>query len=286
MFSQFSSSKNLAELTTLGIGGKARYYIEVRDISTMQKVLRFCKLEGVHYVIIGKGSNCLFSDDGFSGLVIHNKIDFCHEVAPFRFYVGAGFSFALLGTQTAKRGISGLEFASGIPASIGGAIYMNAGAQGYSTSQCLQSVDFVNEEGRLVRYEKEKLDFSYRYSSFHKLKGAIVAATFSLIPAGDASLKLRDLLEYRLKTQPYHEKSAGCIFRNPVGISAGALIERCGMKGAIHGGAKVSEMHANFIVNMGGATCLDMLTLIEKVQKKVKDDTGFHLEKELVHIHG
>jgi len=285
MYAQLASHKPLSELCTLGIGGPARYFIEVKDIATMQKILRFCRSEKLNYFILGKGSNCLFSDSGFSGVVIANKIDFCHEVAPFRFYVGGGYNFSLLGSQAAKRGMSGLEFAAGIPASVGGAIYMNAGSQGFETAHCLMSVDWIDEEGQLHHFDRDSLSFSYRHSSFQDMKGVICAATFQLKPSTDASLLLRELLDYRLKTQPFSEKSAGCAFRNPPTASAGALIDAAGLKGYRIGGAKVSEMHANFLINVGGAKAQDMVCLIDHVQKTVHQKTGYLLKKEICTIY-
>jgi len=281
MYGRFVRGKALRELSTIEIGGPARYFVDVKDIASMQEILRFCYRESMPYLVVGKGSNCLFADSGFEGLVIRNKIEFCHEVAPFRMYVGAGFSFSLLGTQTAKRGASGLEFAAGIPGSVGGAVYMNAAAQGYETQNALESVDYITEEGELVHFPREELSFSYRTSSFQNMMGAIVAATFALVPSEEASHLQKELLDYRLKTQPYSEKSAGCVFRNPRGASAGALIDACGLKGTRIGGAEVSLMHANFLVNIGGATSQDMLDLIDLVQKRVAEKTGYQLEQEV-----
>jgi len=281
MYSYFSSQVLLKNATTLGIGGPARYYIEVREIIEMQRAIRFCYFNKLPYFILGKGSNCLFADSGFDGLVIVNKIDFCHEVKPFSFWAGAGYSFSLLSTQTSKRGLSGLEFAAGIPASVGGAVYMNAGAGGYEISKSLESVDFIDETGVLRRLEKEKLKFGYRTSPFQKMKGVIIAATFVLKPSSEALLLQQKLLEHRLKTQPYHEKSAGCIFQNPKTVAAGALVEKCGLKGKRIGDAEVSSMHANFLVNKGHASSEDMLGLIDHVKKVVQEETGYSLKQEL-----
>jgi UDP-N-acetylmuramate dehydrogenase len=281
MYGRFVRGKPLRELSTLEIGGPARYFIDVKEIASMQEILHFCHREEMNYVVVGKGSNCLFSDSGFDGLAIRNKIEFCHEIAPFRLYVGAGYSFSLLASQTAKRGLGGLEFGAGIPGSVGGSVYMNAAAQGFETQNALQSVDYITEEGKLVHLTKEELHFSYRTSSFHEMKGAIVAATFALVPSNEAPALQKELLDYRLKTQPYSEKSAGCMFRNPRGASAGALIDSCGLKGARVGGAEVSLMHANFLINRSAATCRDMLGLVDLVQTRVAEKTGFKLEPEV-----
>jgi len=280
MYSEFISSKPLKDVCTFGIGGAARYFFEAKDIASMQRAIAFCTQEQMPFMILGKGSNCLFSDSGFDGLVILNKIDFCEYSGP-QVYVGAGFSFSLLGVQTARNGFAGLEFASGIPATVGGAIFMNAGAQGNETWTTLQEIEFVNEQGALIQYKKEELSYSYRHSSFQSMKGAIVAARFTLTPSSEAKTKQRELLDYRIQTQPYSDKSAGCVFRNPPNHSAGALIDKCGLKGYSVGGAKVSEMHANFLVNAGEASGEDMRELIRQIQCRVKDETGIMLEQEV-----
>lgn len=271
----------LSSLCTFGIGGPARYYYEARTIQAMQSVIRLCKEKKLPYLVIGKGSNCLFDDAGFNGVVIGNKIDFMENPAPGVFYVGAGYSFSLLGVQTARQEWSGLEFASGIPASVGGAVFMNAGANGSETCEALTSVDFVTDAGELVRFDKENLRFSYRHSCFQTMRGAIVAATFTLTPSKDARPKQIDIIQYRKKTQPYGDKSAGCVFRNPVTGHAGALIDQAGLKGTRVGGAEVSDMHANFIVNRQGATSKDVLALIRLIQHRVRETAGLELESEV-----
>jgi UDP-N-acetylmuramate dehydrogenase len=274
------ANKPLSEVCTFGIGGPARYFIEIKDIPAMQEVLLFCTKERLRFFILGKGSNCLFSDAGFDGVVIANKIDFCKEENGL-FYVGAGYNFSLLGVQTARKGYEGLEFASGIPATVGGAVYMNAGAQGGETKDSLLSVDYVFEDGTLKRFIKDELQFSYRHSSFQLMKGAIVAASFQLTPSSEARQKQLTLLDYRIATQPYGEKSAGCVFRNPIGASAGALIDKCGLKGFTVGGAEVSTVHGNFLINGSQATAQDMQALIAEVQRQVKEKTGYDLEPEV-----
>jgi UDP-N-acetylmuramate dehydrogenase len=273
--------KRLSELSTFGIGGPARYFTEARTIEEMQKALILCREKQMPYLVIGKGSNCLFDDRGFNGMVILNKIDFNEKPAKELVHVGAGFSFSLLGSQTARHGLGGLEFASGIPGSVGGAVYMNAGANGGETCQALFSVDFISEDGVLHCLKKEELEFSYRFSSFQKMRGVIVGATFALIQSETARARQLEIIEYRIKTQPYSDKSAGCIFRNPTCGHAGALIDKSGLKGKSIGGAKVSELHANFIVNTGSATAKDVLDLIDLIKHTVKEKTGFELESEV-----
>ena len=223
-------NKPLKEVCTLGIGGPARYYTEARTIDEMQQALQFCQEENLQFFILGKGSNCLFDDRGFNGLVICNKIDFFENTQPGIYHIGAGYSFSLLGVQTARQQWSGLEFASGIPCTVGGAVFMNAGANGTETCSALASVDYVAQDGKLRILKKEDLHFSYRTSSFQTMSGAIVGATFSLTPSGEARAKQLEIISYRTKTQPYSDKSAGCVFRNPACGAAGALIDKAGLK--------------------------------------------------------
>ncbi len=274
-------NKHLKEVCTLGIGGPARYFVQVHSIEEMIQALEFSREQGLPHMVLGKGSNCLFDDLGFNGVVIQNKIDFMKEIQPGVFHAGAGYSFSLLGVQTARKGWSGLEFASGIPCSVGGAVFMNAGANGMETSQTLTSVDFVSETGLISCLKKEDLSFSYRHSSFQEMKGAILGATFSLKKEETAREKQLSIIAYRTKTQPYGSRSAGCIFRNPQGEHAGALIEKCGLKGLSVGGAQVSDLHANFLINNKGATASEMIALIEKVREEVKSKTGIELEPEV-----
>lgn len=274
-------NKHLKEVCTLGIGGPSEEYIEVHTIEEMQLLLKDCYKKEKRFFILGKGSNTLFDDKGFCGLVIHNKIDFFQKKPDGLFYSGAGYSFSLLGVKTARNGWSGLEFASGIPGTVGGAVFMNAGANGMETCDYLKSVDFITEEGDLRHYEKETLEFSYRYSQFQEMKGAIVAATFQLEQSDTSRTKQLEIINYRTKTQPYGEKSAGCIFRNPKSESAGALIEKCGLKGLSIGGARVSSHHANFIINTCKSSSEDVVELIKTIQKRVKKETGVELESEV-----
>jgi len=280
MRSLFKKECSLKDWTTFGIGGNAKYFIEAKSIAQIQEVIRFCHRENLRYCILGKGSNALFSDNGFDGLVILNKIQFIEENQGI-FSVGAGYSFSLLGSQTARKGWKGLEFASGIPGSVGGAVFMNAGANGGETFQTVVDVTWINEKGDIEVLSKEELQWGYRWTVFHERKGAIVAARFRLDASSDARGYQLALIDYRTKTQPYSESSAGCAFRNTVHAPAGKLIEECGLKGFAIGGAEVSLVHANFIVNKGGATASDVLALTKHIQQTVFEKTGHLLEMEI-----
>lgn len=272
---QFQSYRSLSEFSTFGIGGPIDLFVEVSTIEEMEEAFQL----DLPKMVIGKGSNCLFDSKGFKGLVILNKIDFCHwndlEVT-----TGSGYAFSLLGVQTARKGFSGLEFASGIPATVGGAVFMNAGANGWETKDCLKSVLYFDGAHRR-EISREEITFGYRSSSFQTMPGVILAATFLLKPFADARKSQLQIIDYRMKTQPLKEKSIGCVFRNPPGLSAGALIDQCGLKGTSIGGAKVSEIHANFIVNHAGATSEDVKQLIRLVQEKVLEQTEVCLEPEI-----
>lgn len=271
----------LSNFSTFGIGGPARYFAQAYTCEQMQEMLSFAQRSSLRVFILGKGSNLLFDDRGFDGLVILNKINYLNQTSPGIFHVGSGYSFARLGRTTAHQGWTGLEFAYGIPATVGGAIYMNAGANNMETADVLCEVGYVSEKGELVRLKKDTLNFSYRTSSFQKWHGAIVEGVFCLTPSLVAKKVQKEILESRLKTQPYKEKSAGCAFRNPPGISAGKLIDNCGMKGQEVGKARISHLHANFIVNVGGAKAQDVLELMQKIKEGVYKKQGIILEEEI-----
>ncbi len=272
---------SLKEYCTFGIGGHAEYLIEISSPEMAQQALSFCSAKGLPYLILGKGSNSLIADNGFAGLVIVNKIDTLYTSPEGLFIAGAGYSFSRLGSFTARNGWGGLEFAAGIPAAVGGAVYMNAGANGGEAFDTLVHVDYVKENGALVRLNKQQIAHSYRHTIFQQERGIILAAAFQLSPSAEAKQKQLQIIERRKATQPLREKSAGCIFCNPCSGPAGALIEQAGLKGFAVGGAKVSEIHANFIVNTGKATAADVLQLIETVQTKVQEKFGVCLKSEV-----
>ncbi|MBI3508638.1 MAG: UDP-N-acetylmuramate dehydrogenase [Chlamydiia bacterium] len=281
MIINVQKNRSLSEFSTFGIGGPISHFIEVKTGAEMADAFAFAKEQSLPCLILGKGSNCLFPDEGFSGLAILNKIDFI-EWGEGTLRVGSGYNFSLLGVQTARKNWAGLEFASGIPATVGGAIFMNAGANGGSTSDCLETVTFLDVDGQKHLFQRSELSFSYRHSPFQQMRGAILEASFRLKPEPTARAKQLQIIDYRLKTQPYNDKSAGCVFRNPeTGLSAGALIERCGLKGLTIGGAKISEMHANFIINTERATAQDVKALIAEIQARVQKQTGVRLELEV-----
>ncbi|MBS0623957.1 MAG: UDP-N-acetylmuramate dehydrogenase [Verrucomicrobia bacterium] len=275
--------KELAEYSTFGIGGPARFFACAQNVQAMREMLLYAKAYQLPYFILGKGSNTLFDDRGFDGLVILNGIEGCeHHEGVFK--VGSGYSFPRLGQISAKLGYHGLEFAAGIPATVGGAIFMNAGAGPQQTFDALHTVDYLTEEGALITFKKDQLQWGYRSTSFQHQKGAIVGACFVLSKQEEAQAHQRKLLSYRLETQPYKMKSLGCVFRNPQGGIAGKWIEELGLKGLRVGGVSVSTKHANFIVNDQEGSAQDVSELIQKIQERIYKEKGVFLEEEIRRI--
>ncbi|PCI92413.1 UDP-N-acetylenolpyruvoylglucosamine reductase [Candidatus Aerophobetes bacterium] len=274
---------SLKKYSTFGIGGFATYFSEAKTIDDLLFSLKYAKEHKLRVFVLGKGSNVLFDDRGYNGLVILNKLQTI-KYEDMLVTASAGYSFALLGIQTARKNLSGLEFASGIPGSVGGAIFMNAGASGSDVSKVLKKATYIDTELNIRTLANEQLDFSYRTSIFQKKGFVIISGCFSLCVSETARSKQKGDLKRRFDSQPYKEKSAGCAFRNPQAASAGFLIENSGLKGKSVGGAFVSEKHANFIVNKGGATSSDVLQLIENVKSEILLRHNIELECEVRYI--
>lgn len=281
MILSLSEQVPLKQYSTFGIGGPARYLVEVSSIEELQEATGFARSMALPLLVLGKGSNCLFSDEGFSGLVIINRISFIEHNGNGLFTVGAGYSFAHLGRLTAKEGWSGLEFAAGIPASVGGAVFMNAGANKQETKDTLCFVNALLPDSTVYTYSAKELSFGYRFSSFQQNQASIISCVFQLAASSLSATAMQEKITYRLKTQPYSEKSIGCIFKNPPGDSAGRLIEAAGLKGRRVGGAQVSPVHANFIVNTGNAKANDVIQLIHVVVEHVQKNCGVTLMPEV-----
>ncbi len=270
----------LSEFSTFGIGGPISYFSTVTTRDEMSEGFSFAKQNDLPFFILGKGSNCLFDDAGFHGIVLQNRLDFI-DWKGSAVTVGAGTSFSYLGVKTSSLGFKGLEFASGIPATVGGAIFMNAGANGTDTQTTLKEVEYLDFEKGVRIFSKDQLEFGYRKSSFQKMVGAIMSATFVLEKDSETRQRQLVIIQKRMKSQPLKEKSAGCIFRNPDGFSAGALIDQAALKGFSIGGAAISNIHANFLINLGGATSREVQSLMGIVQQKVFEKTNIRLEPEI-----
>jgi UDP-N-acetylmuramate dehydrogenase len=276
----------LAPLTWLGIGGPTPYLLAPRRPEGVGALVRGLRELGLTPRWLGAGSNLLIDDRGVDDPVIltsHLKSDPALE--------GDGSVSALAGAPLpgfarwlAARGLQGLEFAEGIPGSVGGSVAMNAGAFGQSLGDRVARVRLVHADGREEERAVAPGDFSYRRSRFAEEGALVLRTVFRLQPADPVELgrRLEEFRDYRRQTQPLSEQSAGCIFRNPpAGPSAGALIERCGLKGLARGGARVSEVHANFVVNQGQARFDDVRALVEEVKTRVRRETGVLLEEEI-----
>lgn len=275
----------LSNHTTWKIGGPADILIKPKDKEGLLSCIRTIKAEQLPYRVIGRGSNLLVRDGGIRGVVIKMGEGFDHlDIKDDVVRVGAGYSFIKLATVVGKTGRTGLEFAGGIPGTVGGAVYMNAGAHGSDVSRVLKSAEILFDDGELATLSKEKLNFSYRTSILQReRKGMCLEATFQL-KQGDREaivLEMATHKDYRRKTQPLQLPSCGSVFRNPSPYSAGQLIEEAGLKGYRVGDAQVSLLHANFIVNLGSASASDVLTLIKHIQTTILSIYGVDMHPEV-----
>ncbi|CAH0346894.1 UDP-N-acetylmuramate dehydrogenase [Bacillus sp. CECT 9360] len=275
----------LANHTTMKIGGPADLFIEPSSVDNLEKTMEVIKEFELKWTVIGRGSNLLVSDMGIEGAVIKlgKGLDNL-EINDTEITVGAGFSLVSLSVQISKKGLAGLEFASGIPGSVGGAVYMNAGAHGSDISNILKKAYVLFEDGSLEWLTKEEMEFSYRTSVLQKKRpGIVVVAVFSLHSGNREEIveRMQNNKNYRKETQPYNLPCAGSIFRNPLPNHAGKLVQEADLRGHSIGGAKISEMHGNFIVNAGNGRAEDVLALIQHVKDTVYEKYGIEMETEV-----
>jgi UDP-N-acetylmuramate dehydrogenase len=275
----------LANHTTMKIGGPADILIEPSSIDNLKIAVDTIKDSGIKWTVIGRGSNLLVSDNGIEGAVIKlgSGLDEL-EIEGTKVVAGGGLSLVNFAITISRKGLSGLEFAGGIPGSIGGAVYMNAGAHGSDISQILEKAYVLFEDGSLEWLSNEEMKFSYRTSVLQKERpGIVVAAVFQLKEGNREEIvaELQKNKDYRKETQPYNYPSCGSVFRNPLPDYAGNLIEKSGLKGHRIGGAQISELHANFIVNTGNAKAEDVLGLIQHVKDTVMELHGVKMETEV-----
>ena len=272
--------------TTFRIGGNAKAYIKVSNLSRLSTILQECKASEIPYFLLGNGSNILVSDEGMDCAVIKLDGDF-KEISLIddeTIFCGAGASLAYLCKFACASGLSGLEFAWGIPGTVGGAVFMNAGAYGGEMKNVVYSVSHISSSGEIGRLEKNELDFGYRTSAYRKNGCIITGVTIKLKKDNtqDIQSRMDDFLSRRNEKQPVEFPSAGSVFKRPEGNFAGALIEQCGLKGKMIGGAEISEKHAGFIINKSNASAQDVKELIKSVQETVKKETGYELECEII----
>ena len=267
--------------TTFHIGGNADCFCEVKNRLTLRHVISLCKENNIPCFIIGLGSNLLVSDSGFRGIVIKLSGDFTEiRVSSDHIICGAGCSLAGLCVAARKHSLSGLEFAWGIPGSVGGATYMNAGAYGGEMKDVVFWAKFMDRDGNIHEYEKDQLDFGYRHSVFTDTDNIILEVGFELKKENPEiiSYRMQELMNKRKAKQPVNHYSAGSVFKRPKeDIYAAALIEECGLKGYSVGGAEVSTKHSGFIVNDRNATAEDVKQLIDHIQKTVLEQKGIEL---------
>ncbi|MDR7076378.1 UDP-N-acetylmuramate dehydrogenase [Neobacillus niacini] len=275
----------LSQHTTMKIGGPADLLIEPSSLENIQRVMNFIKDRQLPWRAIGRGSNLLVSDKGIEGVVIKLGSGLDHlSINESTITVGGGHSLVSLSTLISKKGLSGLEFASGIPGSVGGAVYMNAGAHGSDISKILTKAHILFENGEIEWLSRDEMEFTYRTSVLQKKRPGIVLEAEFILTKGDRAAivsQMQKNKDYRKETQPWNFPCAGSIFRNPLPHYAGKLIEDAGLKGYQIGGAKISEMHGNFIVNAGNAKAKDVLDLIQYIKDTIQNLYGIKMETEV-----
>lgn len=270
--------------TTFRIGGPADYYLCPHSTEELQKILQICKENKMEFFALGNGSNLLVSDKGYRGVVIQLWKNFSDIVTKEDMItVKAGALLSKVAAEALEEGLTGMEFASGIPGTIGGAVVMNAGAYGREMKDIIKEVTVLTKEGEKLTISKEEMNFGYR-TSVVKEKGYMVISVVLQLKKGDR-VEIRkvmdDLKERRVTKQPLDMPSAGSTFKRPEGYFAGKLIMDAGLRGFSVGGAQISEKHCGFVVNKGDATAADVLGLIKEVQKRVQEKFGVTLEPEV-----
>ena len=274
----------MARHTTFKVGGPATLMALPGTEEELLAAVRTALEEGITPLFVGNGSNLLVDDAGLDALVVKTAPRVSRvEVRENTLRAGAGISLAQLASEAADHGLTGLEFAHGIPGSLGGAVVMNAGAYGGELCQVISQVRALDSRGQVRELAGDACDFSYRHSRFSAGGWLILSATVELASGDPAAIRgrMEELMARRKAKQPLEYPSAGSTFKRPEGHFAAALIEGCGLKGLTVGGAQVSEKHAGFVINRGGATCADILSLVDRVQEEVLRQTGVELEMEV-----
>lgn len=284
---KYGENEAMSLHTSFKIGGEADIFLRPQTADELALVIADARQENIPFFILGSGSNLIVSDGGIEGAVIStadiNKITLLDETTV---YAEAGASLAALCCFARDNGLTGLEFAYGIPGSVGGAVYMNAGAYGGDISKVILSAESLKTTGDRVVRTADKLGLGYRKSIFKENGETIIGASFRL-EKGDPeviSATMTEIIGKRKKSQPLEFPSAGSTFKRPEGYFAAALIDECGLKGRAVGGAMVSEKHAGFVINYSKATCRDVLELVEVIKQTVKEKKGVDLETEIIFV--
>lgn len=274
----------MSQHTTFRIGGPADYFVSVRSEKQLQDLIEFSERENLPCFVMGNGSNLLVSDSGIRGLVIELGKEFCEIKADgTKIYAQAGAMLSRVASVAMNNCLSGMEEISGIPGTLGGAVYMNAGAYGGEISSIIETVNYLDSDGKIKTARCDECEFGYRTSIFEKGDKVIVSAVLSLSNGNQDEIKAK-MADYtcRRKTkQPLQYPSGGSTFKRPEGHFAGALIEEAGLKGFSVGGAQISELHAGFVINKGGATATDVLAVVRHAQETVWEKFGVRLETEI-----
>ena len=286
----------LAPFTTFRVGGPADWLVTSKTAGEVRAVVELAREHGVPVSILGGGSNLLVSDAGVRGIVIRIHGGDARALGPSSIRADAGLTINGLVRWTISRGVSGLEAWAGTPGTVGGAVFGNAHFQGRLISELIERVTLVTAGGHVEEVPVEEMEFGYDYSRLHRTGEVVLSADFRTGSGDPAALRevARASLAFRKRTQPLESASAGCIFQNPdparervpdgIPPSAGALVDRAGLKGAVEGRARVSPTHANFIVNEGGATAADIARLVERCKREVANRFGVTLREEIVRL--
>ncbi len=278
---EMAENEPMSRHTSFGIGGPAEIYCRPKNEEDLSGLLRFARSEGIDTLALGNGTNILVKDGGVPGIVIHTAFETLILEGEI-LTAGSALSLADLLEFCVENSVAGLEFMAGIPGSVGGALATNSGAYGHDFGERVVWLRGVNMDGSAVEQSVGGEEFAYRGSNF---KGKMVIEGVRIsVEKGESETLRREISEYlgrRKKSQPIGERSAGCIFKNPEGLHAGKLLDSAGLKGKTHGGAEVSQIHANFIINRGGASAKDVLYLIELAKDAVREKQGVELEHEI-----
>lgn len=274
----------LSEYITFKFGGACRALVSINSAESAAKLINFLKSNNIKYGIIGRGSNILVSDDGFDGVILLFGSDFAkvQSIGENTVKCESGALLAAVCVYAQQNSLAGMENLFGIPGTVGGALYMNAGAYGSEMSDIVVSAEYISSDGSLCQIDADDMKLSYRHSIFDELSAAITSVTLRLSSGNSDEIKLamNECMAKRSSKQPLDFPSAGSTFKRPEGSYASLLIEQCGLKGMSCGGAEISEKHSGFVINKGYATCSDVLELCDKVRKIVFEKTGYKLELE------
>ena len=276
---------SLSEYITFRFGGPCRALISVNSAKSAVELIRFMKEKDIRYGVLGRGSNVLVSDEGFDGVILLFGSDFARiEVNGTTIRCDAGAHLAAACVRAQQSGLTGMENLFGIPGTVGGALYMNAGAYGSEMKDIVVSAEYIDEDCNIRTINAEDMELSYRRSFFSGSERVITSVTMELKKGDPEEIKnaMSECMAKRSAKQPLDYPSAGSTFKRPEGSYASLLIDQCGLKGLTCGGAMVSEKHSGFVINKGYATCADVLELCDKVRAIVKEKTGYLLELEPV----